>query len=656
MLPPVHPLHAPPPNPDPAEVENAYNRQHDTRCARTPDFFKMIKNVSDPSIASILSTDALKVYTIPRYQREYAWGQRDWANLYDDVFDNDPGYFLGSIIVIQGEIDPKTNIVDFEVIDGQQRLTTISLLLAALHARINEHPDAIDEDMQLDDVRPLRNRLLLKSNKGMTRIVPQVQNHNRDDYRWILKERVGLEVVMQKPKYHGVRKMSKAFEYFYNRLGGEIADMSDNDAVHTLLDKSRLLCSAVLVQINVDSHADAYTLFASLNNRGVPLSAVDLIKNTLLAKVTDADGEELDYYFEQWQEVLRNLGDDYATQERFFRQNYDAFRRDMNRPFVQEGGAQLPLGSVATRSNLLKIYEKRIGQDPGALEVLDELISNSAIYSQIIGIDREGMDHRLERQLVEIARAQGVPSYLMLLYLMKRKSEIGLDDGLLTGIVSLLAKFFVRRNVTDAPPTRDLERLFISICEGIEDEQLEGTDVARYIKRRLVDVSSSDATFKRCLEGPIYDVNPDMTRYILTVLAEPSLTKEMKGLWDRYPSGSYVWTIEHVFPQGANIPASWVDMVGGGDKARALEIQSAYVHTLGNLTITGYNSKLSNMPFLEKRDRRDSNGANVGYRNGLNLNEDLVSVDCWTKERIETRTEKLVELALQAFTFDDAEF
>ena len=143
----------------------------------------MIKNVSDPSIASILSTDALKVYTIPRYQREYTWGQRDWANLYDDVFDNDPGYFLGSIIVIQGEIDPKTNIVDFEVIDGQQRLTTISLLLAALYARINEHPDAIDEDMQLDDVRPLRNRLVLKSNKGMTRVVPQVQNHNQDDHR-----------------------------------------------------------------------------------------------------------------------------------------------------------------------------------------------------------------------------------------------------------------------------------------------------------------------------------------------------------------------------------------------------------------------------------------------------------------------------------------
>ena len=62
------------------------------------------------------------------------------------------------------------------------------------------------------------------------------------------------------------------------------------------------------------------------------------------------------------------------------------------------------------------------------------------------------------------------------------------------------------------------------------------------------------------------------------------------------------------------------------------------------------------MPFIEKRDRKDSNGANVGYRNGLNLNDDLVSVDSWTKEQIEARTEKLVELALQAFTFDDIEF
>ena len=616
----------------------------------------MIKSVSDPSIANILSTDASEVYTIPRYQREYAWGQRDWANLYDDVFDNDPGYFLGSIIVIQGVTDPKTKIVDYEVIDGQQRLTTISLLLAALYARINEHGDAIDEDKKIDDVRPLKYRLVLKANKGMTRVVPQVQNHNQDDYRWILKEHVGLAAAMQKPKYHGVRKMSKAFDYFYDRLGAEIEGMDGAEAVEALLEKSQLLCSAVLVQINVDSHADAYTLFASLNNRGVPLSAVDLIKNALLAKLADAGEDELDYRFEQWQEVLRNLGDEYAVRERFFRQNYDAFRRDANKPFVQEGGAQLPLGSVATRSNLLKIYERRIEQEPGALGVLNELIENSAIYSQIIGVSQEGVDEGLKAQLKELERAQGVSSYLLLLNLMKRKCELGIDDSLIARIVALLTRFFVRRNLTDTPPTRDLERLFISICEGIEDGQLEGADVALYIKGRLVDVSASDAAFRERLEGPVYDVNPDMTRFILATLAEPSVTKQMKGLWERNSSGNYVWTIEHIFPQGENIPPSWVKMIGDGDKDKAREIQAACVHTLGNLTLTGYNSNLGNLPFAEKRERKDSNGVYVGYRSGLNLNEDLVHTDSWTREQIEARTAKLVELALRAFSFEGVGF
>lgn len=615
----------------------------------------MIKNVSDPSIASILSTDSLKVYNIPRYQREYTWGMRDWSNLYYDVFDNDAGYFLGSMIVIQSDIDPKTDIINFEVIDGQQRLTTISLLLAALYSHIMRHSSAIDDDIKSDEVRPLRNRLILKSNKGAPRVVPQVQNHNYDDYRWILKENIGLEAVLKKPKYFGVRKISKAFDFFYNMIGEEIKGMSDTEAVKTLLDKSNLICSAVLVQITVDSHADAYTLFASLNNRGVPLSAVDLIKNTLLAKLAGPNEKQLDLYFEQWQEVLRNLGEDYTTQERFFRQNYDAFRREANKPFIQ-GNSKLPLGSVATRSNLLKIYEKRIGLESGALNVLNELNENSAIYSQIIGIDRESIPPYLNEQLMRLARSQGVPSYLLLLYLLKRRVELEINYSLLAKIVELLARFFVRRNLTDVPPTRSLESLFIKICEGIEDSKLKGIDAANYLKKEIVDVSASDTVFQDRLEGPVYDVNPDMTRYILTILAEPSVTKEMKGLWERYPSGSYVWTIEHIFPQGEKIPPAWVEMIANGDAGKAKEIQMARVHTLGNLTITGYNSKLGNMAFIDKRDRKDSNDINVGYRNGLNLNEDLVCVDNWTEEQIKNRTTKLVAMAMKAFSFEGITF
>lgn len=598
----------------------------------------------------------LKIYDIPRYQREYTWNQRDWANLYDDITQNDAGYFLGSFIVVNGTVNSKMDTIHYEVIDGQQRLTTLSLLLAALYTRIMEHKDSIDDDMMLDDIRPLRNRLILKSDKSKTRVIPQVQNHNLEDYRWILKEHIGLDAVMQKPKFLGLRKMSKAFNYFYDRLGEDVEGRDGIECVRCLLDICRLVCSAVVVQITVDSHADAYTLFASLNNRGVPLSAVDLIKNMLLGKVAGVDDEQLDYYFERWQEVLHNLGDDYKTQERFFRQNYDAFRREVNKPFVGESGSQLPLGSVATRSNLLKIYEKRMESDDGALKVLDELTENSALYSRIIGLDQESPDSELSHQLLELSRAQGVASYLMLLFLFKKQNQLELKDETLALLVKLLVCFFVRRNLTDTPPTRDLERLFISICESLESEGLKGVAAAEYIKKRLVDVSASDASFKERLEGPIYDVNPDMTRYILTVIASPSVTKEMKPLWERYASGNYVWTIEHIFPQGKNIPDEWVRMVADGDMSRAVEVQEKQVHTLGNLTITGYNSKLSNMPFVTKRDRKDVYGANVGYRNGLNLNDELVNTDTWTGEQIQKRTNKLVGLTLKAFDFDEIKF
>lgn len=616
----------------------------------------MINNVEDPTVANILSTDMLKIYDIPRYQREYTWNQRDWANLYDDITQNDAGYFLGSFIVVNGTVNSKMDTIHYEVIDGQQRLTTLSLLLAALYTRIMEHKDSIDDDMMLDDIRPLRNRLILKSDKSMTRVIPQVQNHNLEDYRWILKEHIGLDAVIQKPKFLGLRKMSKAFNYFYDRLGEDVEGRDGIECVRCLLDICRLVCSAVVVQITVDSHADAYTLFASLNNRGVPLSAVDLIKNMLLGKVAGVDDGQLNYYFERWQEVLHNLGDDYKTQERFFRQNYDAFRREVNKPFIGESGSQLPLGSVATRSNLLKIYEKRMESADGALKVLDELTENSALYSRIIGLDQESPDSELSHQLLELSRAQGVASYLMLLFLFKKQNQLELKDETLALLVKLLVCFFVRRNLTDTPPTRDLERLFISICESLESEGLKGIAAAEYIKKRLIDVSASDASFKERLEGPIYDVNPDMTRYILTVIASPSVTKEMKPLWERYASGNYVWTIEHIFPQGKNIPDEWVKMVADGDMSKAIEVQEKQVHTLGNLTITGYNSKLSNMPFVTKRDRKDAYGANVGYRNGLNLNDELVNTDTWTSEQIQERTDKLVRLTLKAFDFDEIKF
>lgn len=120
-------------------------------------------------------------------------------------------------------------------------------------------------------------------------------------------------------------------------------------------------------------------------------------------------------------------------------------------------------------------------------------------------------------------------------------------------------------------------------------------------------------------------------------------------LWKYNAANQFVWTIEHIFPQGDNIPEVWVDMIANGDRTMAKEHQTKYVHTLGNLTITGYNSTLSNKSFAEKKERKDQSGNYVGYRNGLNLNADVVIEDKWIVDVINTRTEKMVDEVMKMF-------
>src|SRR6185295_10449325 len=140
--------------------------------------------------------------------------------------------------------------------------------------------------------------------------------------------------------------------------------------------------------------------------------------------------------------------------------------------------------------------------------------------------------------------------------------------------------------------------------------------------------------------------NANVTRFILCALAEQAMTREtFIDLW-RVEGKQFVWTIEHVFPQGENIPGSWVEMVAGGDEQKAKALQQTHVHKLGNLTISGFNSALGNKSFQEKRDRVDKEGRPVGYRNRLKLNDDLAIAERWSVDQINSRTDKLVQQAL----------
>lgn len=138
-------------------------------------------------------------------------------------------------------------------------------------------------------------------------------------------------------------------------------------------------------------------------------------------------------------------------------------------------------------------------------------------------------------------------------------------------------------------------------------------------------------------------------------VAEQGMTKETwVDLW-KYEGKLFVWTIEHIFPQGDNIPASWVTMIADGDPKKAKTIQETHVHKLGNLTISGFNSALGNKSFKDKRDRTDSKSREVGYKNGLKLNAELATAEGWSVAQIDTRTTTLVDQVMSLFALTEGQ-
>jgi hypothetical protein len=193
----------------------------------------------------------------------------------------------------------------------------------------------------------------------------------------------------------------------------------------------------------------------------------------------------------------------------------------------------------------------------------------------------------------------------------------------------------------------------MNIILQIEDEEKKDKGVYETI-HSVLSRYCEDVEFEKKLRGPIYKDNVDAARFLLCSLAEHMMTNETyTNLWERTQSGVYRWTIEHIFPEGENIPQAWIDMIADGDISLANERLQKYAHVFGNLTLTGYNSTLSNLPFDAKRDRKDKNGRPVGYKNGLSLNTDLAKKERWTIEDIENRTDEVVSQLLVLFKYPE---
>ena len=595
----------------------------------------MIQNTSNKPLSELYSADNSVSYHIPKYQREYIWGKWNWEALFDDIVESAGGHFMGSIICINVQKDSH-KAAELELVDGQQRMTTISLFYLAIYKYLKEKlVDKTDMNIQLE-LLSLRNRIILKEDSNI-RLTPSYTNSNLEDYKWIFSQEINEIKAPKKPKFLGNRQISRAFNYFYSRLNELDEDKNPAYSFEIVQELLKKLNSATLVKIDVATHADAFTLFETLNNRGVPLSAIDLIKNKLLGHLEKTNSStNIDENFERWNQIIKNLTDEYNVQERFLRQFYNAFKSDVI--------IEVEKAPKALRSNLIRIYEELINRNVD--EIFNRLEEASEIYSKNIQFEIDDHSDELVHALRNLENVNGADGYMLLLFMAK---HFDLKEPQKIEIINLLCRYFIRRNVTDTPPTRDLTNYFMDII--VEINNLESYNYSA-IRSIILEKGkpANDIIFTEKLKGDLYEENVGATRYILSSieLAETQTKERYTNFYARNKN-IFVWTVEHILPQGENIPIEWVDMIAGGDKELANHIRKSYVHKLGNLTLTGYNSNLSNLSLIKKQERKNNEGKYIGFKNGLMLNELVKVTSSWTKENIEQRTDELVEKAIELF-------
>lgn len=610
-------------------------------------------------------------YHIPRFQREYVWGKYNWSKLLEDIYENEPGHYMGSVICVHEttEFAPGQELI-YEVVDGQQRLTTLSILLAAIYSKfVNEalqsNPSLKEEDDYIIKRNSIRQRLIKKidvsGNKlpwgmfksgGLTytlRVQPSTQENNLDDYQYILSE-IGILSGIEYPKNCGNRRLYKAFKYFHKNIPDDYKGLND------LLDRIYRLS---FIHISEASQSKAFLLFETLNFRGVPLSAIDIIKNKMLAALESKHGQSIEYSYDQWQKLLDNIPED-KDQDRFLRQFYNAFKF---RPDIKI--ERIPR---ATASTIINIYESLIKKDAKA--IFDELLDKSKAYNQLIEPEKY-KDSKLNTALVNLERIGAASSYTFLMYLFTLPKESLAEKNVLEEVVNLLCKYYFRRNITDYPNTRDLDAINIELIESCQRELSNDRPLTySFLSQKIVSGRGTPSTLEaleKNLADNIFYNNEGMARYALAKLDETSHSREYSpNLWARNEKGLFVWTIEHVFPQGKNIPKSWIEMIGGGSKEEAQKVHDEMVHSFGNLTLSGYNSKLSNQSFDKKQGKYEANifgnKIHIGYKNGLALNNikfrvngkvtSLADTESWTRSHIESRNKAMVDMLLKLFKFD----
>lgn len=557
------------------------------------------------TLAGVL--EGKKQYQVPLYQRVYSWGKKQLEQIWTDIVelestlaeDSKASHFIGSLVLASSPDFGAIGVNKFLVVDGQQRLTTLTLLLAALRDHLTETGD-IDRASGID-AQYLIN--VYDSGKPL-KVMPTQKD--RAPY---------LAVLNRAPQAGGEDAVGGAYRFFRSK----IAAADDSDDPHDLeLLEAAIVGGLALVVVTVEPSDNAHRIFESLNNTGLQLTQSDLLKNYLFMRL----GERADTVYENvWLPLERKL--DSKNLELLFWLD------------------------LAQRDERAKQSDTYVGQQ----KRLDKLKTNDMVEAEVLRIaelgdvlaiilDPTGEKHsEISRRLTRIKAWGSTTAYPVVMQILARRAAGTATDSEVVRALTYLESYFVRRIVIGRA-TANLNRTLLQSVGSISEADHVDIALREYLSRGRKYFATNEQVREAVRTVAFYwQGRGAQKKLILQWLEEAYRPKEIVGLDPKH------LTIEHVLPQ--TMPDSVRDLFAAELSADA-DINYEHeriVHTLGNLTLSGYNSELSNKPFEEKRE--------MLANSGLSMNQAIAAHTTWGVVEINTRSSELAEKIIELWPGPD---
>jgi len=553
--------------------------------------------VSETTISDLL--DGKKHYIVPIFQRIYSWKTDNCQQLFNDIKklmmkdEKRKEHFIGSIVAIAHKKNSGT-LSAHSIIDGQQRFTTCILFILALIENF--------KDTNTFDLEDVRESYLIN---------PRKENNEKYKILLIEEDMIILKKLIDNEKIYEEDKKSVIFKNF-SYFKDEISKIKETFSFQQFIDTMKKLRVAL---ITLDSDIDnPQLIFESINSTGLSLSQGDLIKNFILMDLLPEDQENI--YKKYWKHLEETL-----TQ---FNQ-LDVFFKH----FLTIKTKIIP--------NENKIYNEfkifRNNSSASIYEIVEDIYKYFINFEKIIKNTFE--DEKISKSMKNLKSLKNKVVDPLLMELLNKYDEQLLNSDDLNYLINIFMSYIVRRSFSGLP-TAALNKTFVSLISKLDNENIKEVICATLLNFENTQKFPDNKEFENNFKNKNF-YNMNIKNAILQMIE--NFENKTSIIFNNY-------TVEHIMPQGENMPKVWREMLGDDWK----DIFDKYVQTIGNITLTLYNSELSNHSFSKKKDM------DGGFRESqLKLNKFVVNSDNWGEEEIKQRADELYKYCLKIFLYPNIE-